>query len=85
MNETKKRCESESKLATKYKEYFERAQLQYKTLETEKLKTINEKDKKIKEVTVLKIESEEKYERILRHKKVFEDKERILLNTFDAS
>ena len=69
---------------SKYKEFLKRTQSQCKELET-KLTKVEEKHKiEINEVLVKKQATEEKYGRLVKEKKLLEEKERILLNTFES-
>ena len=68
----------------KYKEFLKRTQNQCKSLEKEVKETKEKFEIKVNEERVKRMEIEEKYGRMVRDKKNYEDKERILLNIFDT-
>ena len=88
LKEEKEKMQAESQVKenelAKYKEFLARTQEQCKHLETliKKDKEIHEKEKK--EIIGKKVEAEERYGRLIKEKKCLQEKERILLNTFDA-
>ena len=69
---------------SKYKEFLKRTQSQCKELETKLTKVEEKHIIEINEVLVKKQATEEKYGRLVKEKKLLEEKERILLNTFES-
>ena len=68
----------------KYKEFFKRAQVEYKVLESE-MKKLKETHKV--EVNVLmqkRLVTEEKYGQVIKERELFKEKERIFMETCDA-
>ena len=75
--------ENNSDLA-KYKEFLRRTQSQCKTLEEQINKEKEKHEKEVNELVAERMATEEKYGKIVKEKKLFEDKKRILLYAFDA-
>ena len=76
--------EENSSEISKYKEFLKRTQSQCKELEN-KLKKAEDKHKaEMNQLSAQKQATEEKYGVIVREKKLFEEKERILFNTFKS-
>ena len=84
LNDIEKQMQDKDKSIEKYKEFLSRTQDQCKTLEMEKAKEVERKETEINELKAAKMEVEERYNRTIKSKKLSDDKERILLNTFDA-
>ena len=69
---------------SKLKEFLARTQSRCKELESEAQKAKEVQEKEVKNLMLKLKEHEEKLNQVVKEKKNMEDKERILLNTFDA-
>ena len=68
----------------KYKEFLRRAQNEYKSLEQE-CKKENEKHKvEINNLSLKRLETEEKYGQVVKERELFKEKEKVFMETFDA-
>ena len=68
----------------RYKEFLKRTQEEYKALEKEVAKEKDKHKVEIDNLSLKRIETEEKYGRVIKEKETFIEKERIFLETFDA-